>query len=213
MAGFAISGSCMNPAFSSWFGRNSTRTKCKRLAGDLALHLGQRISGSRDAVRRDYLGPLARHLTQPLVDEGGAGVEATIARLDEYGLSREDLFEALPDLQLGDAKVPGLDKLDTKAKTHFTKTYNAGSHTSQALQPQNLVAKKKRKRTDDDGAKAPGEDDDYVDDDDDDDEEEEDLSKLMKKKKKAPAKRKAPAKKPAAAKKAKAAPKAKSPFG
>ncbi|KAH8047985.1 DNA clamp loader protein [Aureococcus anophagefferens] len=140
---------------------------------------------------------LAKYVTRPLVDDGAAGVAETIARLDEYGLSKDDLFETLPDLQLGGAKVPGLDALDTKAKTHFTKTYNAGTHGSQALQPQNLVAKKKKRKADDDARRAH-DDDDYVDDDD--DEEDLDVSMFSKKKKKAPAK-KAPAKKAPAARK------------
>ena len=197
-AGVLVDGSCMAPQFSAWFGKNSTTKKSKRQCGELALHLGSRISGTRDAVRRDYLPMLAKYVTRPLVDGGAAGVAETIARLDEYGLSKDDLFETLPDLQLGGAKVPGLDALDTKAKTHFTKTYNAGTHGSQALQPQNLVAKKKKRKADDDAPGVARDDDDYLDDDD--DEEDLDVSMFSKKKKKAPAKKAPAARKPAAKK-------------
>ena len=122
-AGVIVGGACLNPAFPAWFGKNSTTTKSKRLAGELALHLGARISGGRDAVRRDYLGMLTKYVTAPLA---GGDVEETIRRLDVYGLSRDDLFETLPDLALrvgGVKEKTAIDALDTKAKTHFTKTY------------------------------------------------------------------------------------------
>ena len=60
--GIDLRGRCMNPMFPRWFGKNSTRTKNLRLCGELAFHLGNRVSAARDAVRLEYLGAFV-HVT------------------------------------------------------------------------------------------------------------------------------------------------------
>lgn len=45
------------------------------------------------AVRLSYLHFLKTVLTKPLRDEGADGAPACVALLEEYGLSRDDLFE------------------------------------------------------------------------------------------------------------------------
>eukprot|EP00616_Rhizochromulina_sp_CCMP1243_P009043 CAMPEP_0118991158 /NCGR_PEP_ID=MMETSP1173-20130426/51167_1 /TAXON_ID=1034831 /ORGANISM="Rhizochromulina marina cf, Strain CCMP1243" /LENGTH=421 /DNA_ID=CAMNT_0006942269 /DNA_START=28 /DNA_END=1293 /DNA_ORIENTATION=+ len=120
------------PKFPEWLGKNSTGNKRRRLLGDLAMHLSSAVSGGQEAVRLNYAPVLRRRLVSPLLQKGAEGVQETIAMLDEYGMSREDLFETLPELQL-----PGygedLDKIDSKTKSAFTRKYNQGVHRSQAI--------------------------------------------------------------------------------
>ena len=55
-----------------------------------------------------YVAPLRSALLTPLVEKGAdGGVEETIALLDEYGLSRDDLFETLAELRLDMGKAGG----------------------------------------------------------------------------------------------------------
>ncbi len=188
--GATVGGFCMNPQFSQWFGKNSTTQKNRRQCADLSYRLGHRVSAGREAVRRDYLGPLLRHVSAPLL---GGDASGTIERLDAYGLSRDDLMETLPDLELHDKDKPKpFASLDAKAKSAFTRAYNSVGHSAQGLQPASMVVKKKRKKSSADAMQA---DDDYVSEE---DEEEVDVSQLFAKKK-----RKAPSKKPAARKKKK----------
>ena len=189
--GATVGGFCMNPQFSQWFGKNSTTQKNRRQCADLSYRLGHRVSAGREAVRRDYLGPLLRHVSAPLL---GGDASGTIERLDAYGLSRDDLMETLPDLELHDKDKPKLfASLDAKAKSAFTRAYNSVGHSAQGLQPASMVVKKKRKKSSTDNMQV--DDDDYVSEE---DEEEVDVSQLFAKKK-----RKAPSKKPAARKKKK----------
>jgi len=185
--GVLCGGTCMNPQFSAWFGKNSTTGKNRRACADLSYRLGHRVSAGREAVRRDYLGPLLRHVAAPLLAGDPPG---TIARLDAYGLSRDDLLETLPDLELVDKDKPRpklFAALDIKAKAAFTRAYNAVGHSAQGLQPANLTVKKKKSTK---GGEDLGSEE---------EEEEVDVSQLFaKKKRKAPAK-----KKPAARKKKK----------
>jgi Replication factor RFC1 C terminal domain len=62
--------------------------------------LTSRVTADRSAVRLDYLPALSRVLTAPLRRDGVAGVEETIAMLDEYGLSRTDLMESMAEFNL-----------------------------------------------------------------------------------------------------------------
>ncbi|KAJ8609750.1 hypothetical protein CTAYLR_009246 [Chrysophaeum taylorii] len=160
-AGVEINGMCVNPNFPSWFGKNSTTGKNYRLCSELATHLSSKISAARAAIRLDYLHSLLEYCGGPVLN---GDVETTISRLDDYGLSRDDLLESMCDLSLsGFAK--SLKSLDAKAKTAFTKEYNKGRHTSQALNDQQVAVVKKKKRTefeddDDDPDDDPDDDDD-----------------------------------------------------
>jgi Replication factor RFC1 C terminal domain len=60
-------------------------------------HMNARVTGDRNAIRLNYMPVLARTLTAPLRTSGVEGVPAATALLDEYGLSRDDLFESLGD--------------------------------------------------------------------------------------------------------------------
>lgn len=158
--GVDIHGSCLNPSFPAWFGRNSTTAKNKRLCSELSTHLAKHVSGGRDAIRLDYLGAIFRYVASPLVESEDAAT--TIERLDEYGLSRDDLFEAMPDILFDDDYVKKFKAaLTTKTKTAFTKLYNSTTHTSQALAADQMVTRKrKRPAASSSGGTGEGDDDD-----------------------------------------------------
>ena len=178
--GVLADGSCMNPTFPAWFGKNSSAGKHKRLADEFAVHVSHRTSGTRDSIRLEYMETIRKYVSAPLLRDGVAGVEETIRRLDEYGLSRDDLLDTLHEFALMKDDEPGVDNLDTKTKSAFTRAYNGTTHSSQSLY-QSVASKKKRakNRTDDD-------------DEDDDDEvnEEEEIAKIFAKNKRPPAKSK-----------------------
>ena len=53
IGGFAR-GSCGFPAFPEWLGKNSSRNKKRRLLGELAMHLGDAVSGGQESIRLSY---------------------------------------------------------------------------------------------------------------------------------------------------------------
>lgn len=58
------------------------------------------------AVRLSYLHFLKTVLTQPLRDEGADGAPACVALLEEYGLSRDDLFEVRAERTAATRMIP-----------------------------------------------------------------------------------------------------------
>jgi replication factor C subunit 1 len=101
-----------------------------------------------------------------------------IELMDDYGLDRDDVFENLDEFKM-DKGEKLADVLDSKAKAAFTREYNKGKHTSQALvQEQGAPTKTKRKGT---TASTDPDDPDAIDDDfaeEEDGEEDEDMEKL-----------------------------------
>ena len=97
-------------------------------------------------------------------DKDGGGAAKCIEFLDQYGLSRDDFLENLRELQFvaPDARPGGAldlrdqyEALESKSKAAFTRMYNAGSHTSQALVSQQAATTGKKRR-----AGGGGDDDD-----------------------------------------------------
>jgi len=92
-AGSHARGSAGFPSFPEWLGKNSSRGKKKRLVAELAMHLGERVSGGVEAVRLSYATALRDALLAPLLSDAAvsagvdgdapSGVDATIAMLDE----------------------------------------------------------------------------------------------------------------------------------
>ncbi|CAM9762324.1 unnamed protein product [Discosporangium mesarthrocarpum] len=132
-------GSLGYPDFPKWLGNYSRANKQQRLLSELTMHLNSKISGGPEAVRLSYVPFLKAALARPLVNNGVDGVEECVALLEEYGLSRDDLFEVLPELQLhvkaGVRATPAdmFGLIDSKTKTALTRSYNAKTHKSQAL--------------------------------------------------------------------------------
>ncbi|CAM9762731.1 unnamed protein product, partial [Ectocarpus sp. 4 AP-2014] len=144
-------GSLGFPEFPKWLGNYSRENKRRRLLGELSTHLNASVSGGTEAVRLSYIHFLKRLLTQPLREEGVAGAPACVNLLEEYGLSRDDLFEVLPEFVLSGKgmKRPPLDvfgSLDSKTRSAVTRCYNAQAHKSQALAVALQAPKKAKKR-------------------------------------------------------------------
>ena len=135
--------------------------------------------------------PRDQALLDAILKRGPEGVDEAIEMLDYYGMSREDLFDSLHELQMPNLpKYRGLftDKfaaLTSQMKSNFTRKYNKQAHMAQHLVAEQSVGKGKRgkKRA----AVDAGEDDE-------DEEEMDDADAIAQFKSKK--KRKAPAKKP-----------------
>jgi replication factor C subunit 1 len=136
------------PEFTTWLGRNSTRGKKIRLLSEIAHHMNYHISGGPTEMRLSYLPVLrSRLLTLLQSSSGDGGVEEAIALMDEYGLDRDDVFENLDEFSMDDSpQAPNFQKLDSKAKAAFTRTYNQRAHKSQALVAEQGAIKSKTKR-------------------------------------------------------------------
>ena len=114
VGGFVRGGVGM-PAFPSWLGKNSSKNKKKRLLAELMMHLSDTVSAGAEDIRMQYLSQLRETLLRPLLEEKSDGVQKTIDMMDEYGLSRDDLFETLSEFGLKGA--PDLfAKIDTKVR-------------------------------------------------------------------------------------------------
>jgi replication factor C subunit 1 len=124
-------------------GKNSSQGKRARLLAELGLHMASRISGGRESIRLDYLDPLRNTLFLPLLkaSSGDASmppltaVQASMATLDYYGLTKEDMMDTMTEVTFdGLQGVPDLLKsVDSKLKAAFTREYNKGAHTRQSL--------------------------------------------------------------------------------
>jgi len=130
--------------FPQWLGKNSKRLKHKRWMSDLSqkLRCGSGVGGMRldyaDALQQIVCGKLA--MDKP-------DIKGAIQMLDDMGLTRDDLMEAIGDVVLGGVEIP------TKVKTAFTREYNK-THTSvgRVKKGKNVIV------VDDDGGKDEGED-------------------------------------------------------
>jgi replication factor C subunit 1 len=172
------------PEFSAWMGKNSSRGKKERLLNELHYHMNFKISGDSQGLRESYLPVLRQHFFSFFKSDAASTSDA-IALMDEYGLSREDVFEKLDEFKMG-KDIPSFSDLDSKQKGAFTREYNKGSHKSQALVTEQGGAPPKKKK----GGKRERDpaDLDAIDEDGDDEEsdvdDEEDLKKLQEKFKK-----------------------------
>ncbi|CAM9482846.1 unnamed protein product [Chrysoparadoxa australica] len=146
-----------NATFPEWFGKNSTTGKRKRLLAELSTHLMWRVSSNRETLRQTYIPALRERLLRPLIESQVQGVEETVDLLDEYGLSRDDLVDVLPEFVLQDGNPDHIKSLSTATKTALTKEYNSRPHTSAALVQAMSAPKKKRKAAVDVDEAAEGE--------------------------------------------------------
>ncbi|CAK9435385.1 uncharacterized protein LODBEIA_P01120 [Lodderomyces beijingensis] len=182
--------------FSSWLGQNSKQMKYQRMLQELQYHTRIRTSTTKQELRLDYMTPLWEKLNAPIKKLGEAGIDETIATLDEYYLTKED-FDNIADM----LREP--INLDTKAKTAFTRKYNSATHPTVIYKTGNSLTSGGKR------AAAPKVDyEDVVDDDMEDvadDNEEEDSDKIDTKKDKL-IKQKASTTKRSATSKAKGAP-------
>eukprot|EP00941_MAST-03F_sp_MAST-3F-sp1_P003135 g3135.t1 len=116
--------------FPSWFGKNSKRTKHRRLLAEMATHVNSVAKCNAVRLRMDYFETMRVKILMPLFFKKQDGVLDCLALMQEYGLSREDVFEAMQEIHLC---TPGsgvkssqkiFEQLDTKTKRAFTSMYN-----------------------------------------------------------------------------------------
>lgn len=146
--GQPIAGFQAFPAFPAWLGKYSTTNKTARLVRELVQHTSLSVGQGFTAMRLDYAPYLRTQLLQPLLAQGKEGVEQVLARLQHYGLTREDMMETLREMQfkgLDPAAADPFDRVDTATKTALTKAYNSSAHMSQTAVPE-LGSVKKGKR-------------------------------------------------------------------
>jgi len=141
------------PTFPGWLGKNSTKNKKHRLTNEIVHHTALSIGQGFLPIRLEYVPYLREQLLRPLLMHGADGAGKVVQLLDEYGLSREDFFDSLKDLQFtSSVRGPGeeslkdrYDDVDSKTKAALTRFYNAMGHTSQALVGEQGAGKKSRK--------------------------------------------------------------------
>ena len=184
------------PEFTAWMGKNSSKGKKMRLMNEIHHHMNYRVSGNSQDIRECYLPVLRERIMNNMLSGEDGATKDTIALMDEYGLSREDVMEKLDEFRI----VATTDKtskndrgitmtfadLDSKQKASFTREYNKGSHKSQALVTEELekAVGGKKKQLKKQKERDPGDidaiDEDGGDEDSDDDvDEEEELKKLQ----------------------------------
>lgn len=134
------------PEFTTWLGRNSSRNKKLRLLGELGHHMNYRVSGGTSEIRLSYLPVLRDRFLTLLTNEEtqGGSLSDAIELMDEYGLDRDDIFEKLDEFKM-DSSIHTFAKMDSKTKAAFTRTYNAGTHRSQALVAEQGAGKKAKR--------------------------------------------------------------------
>lgn len=160
-AGSYVRGFQPMPSFPSWLGKNSTRTKKRRLTQEIVMHTALSIGQGFSPIRLDYI-PYLRDILLHILLTKEDGVDEAIQFFDAVGISKDDFSETFRDLQFtcDDKKLQAsladrYDKIDTKLKTALTKAYNNGNHRSQALVAMQGF-KKKRGGTGADDAEVEG---------------------------------------------------------
>ncbi|EOD33929.1 putative clamp loader replication factor C subunit 1 [Emiliania huxleyi CCMP1516] len=125
---FAAGGITSQARFPAFLGRFSTANKRQRLLRECASHMQAQASASKAEVRCSYVPALRSALVRPLKTSGSDGIEATLALLDEYSLTKDD-YDALVELQLalGDKKEG--EDLPSAVKSALTRAYNKSHRT------------------------------------------------------------------------------------
>ena len=120
------------PEFTAWMGKNSTKGKKLRILQELHHHMNYKVGGGTGALRESYLPVMRQRFMTLLRDKDDSAMKIAIELMDDYGLSRDDVLEKLDEFNLSKDEKSFAD-LDSKQKAAFTREYNQGSHTSQAL--------------------------------------------------------------------------------
>jgi replication factor C subunit 1 len=158
--GFKTRGRVGRCEFPETLGKMSTMGKRRRLLSEFVVHTGMRTLSSTNSMRLDYLLPLREHCMRPLSTlRTVEGAKQSVALLKEYGFTRDDAFENLPEFGLGNKKGGDLfsgrgPSLESKVKSAFTRHFNstgkvsAGQLATMSKQADRdkLLIKQKKKR-------------------------------------------------------------------
>lgn len=124
------------PEFTTLLGRYSSHGKKIRLLSELAHHMNFRVSGGTSEIRLSYLPVLRDRFLSLFINEksNSESISDAISLMDEYGLDRGDVFEKLDEFHIeSNSTGAAFTKIDSKMKAAFTRAYNQGIHSSQAL--------------------------------------------------------------------------------
>ncbi|XP_022906012.2 replication factor C subunit 1 [Onthophagus taurus] len=109
--------------FPGWLGKNSARSKHRRLITELQSHMRTSISGSRNDVNLDYSYFIRNKIIKPLIKNGNEGVNDSVAVMNTYNLLREDLSNLIHVTSWSKQSDP-MAMVDSKVKAAFTRAYN-----------------------------------------------------------------------------------------
>lgn len=100
-----------------------------------------RASGDRHEIRQQYLPLLWYRLIKDLEQNGKDQVEMVIDLMDSYYLTKDD-WDAIMELGVGPMNMESI-KIDTQAKSAFTRIYNQKSHPLPFMKASNVLAPRK----------------------------------------------------------------------
>ncbi|KAK8165626.1 replication factor RFC1 C terminal domain-containing protein [Phyllosticta citrichinensis] len=133
-------------AFPSWLGKNSNQGKLMRMIKEIQGHMRLRTSADRNQIRQQYVPVLWQELVKKLEQEGKEAVPEIIELMDSYFLTKDD-WDAIAELGVGPMDYEKM-KIETQAKSTFTRLYNQQSHPLPFMKASNVVAPKGRSKTD-----------------------------------------------------------------
>ncbi|KAL9131203.1 MAG: hypothetical protein Q9217_000805 [Psora testacea] len=128
--------------FTSWLGNNSKMSKLIRVLKEIQGHMRLRSSGDRHEVRQQYFSFLWYRLVKQLQIEGKEAVPTIIDLMDSYFLTKDD-WDAILELGVGPMDMEAI-KIDTQAKSAFTRTYNHQAHPLPYMKASEVVVPKKK---------------------------------------------------------------------
>lgn len=112
-----------------------------RFLKEIQAHMRLRASGDRHEIRQQYLPVLWYRLVQDLERRGKECVDEVIRLMDSYFLTKDD-WDALLELAVGPMAVESV-KIDSQAKSSFTRLYNQQSHPLPFMKANSIIAPKK----------------------------------------------------------------------
>nr|POE65996.1 replication factor c subunit 1 [Quercus suber] len=127
--------------FTTWLGNNSKYGKLMRFVKDIQGHMRLRVSADRYEVRQTYLPLLFEKLIRRLETEGKDAVPEIIELMDSYFLTKDD-WDAILELGVGASDSERI-KIETQAKSTFTRIYNQQSHPLPFIKSSQVVAPKR----------------------------------------------------------------------
>ena len=116
--------------------------KLIRYVKEIQGHMRLRSSGDRHEIRQQYFSLLWYRLIKQLQTEGKEAVPAMIDLMDSYYLTKDD-WDAMFELGIGPMDMDGM-KIDSQAKSTFTRVYNQQAHPLPYMKASQIVAPKKK---------------------------------------------------------------------
>ncbi|KAF2666773.1 DNA replication factor C, large subunit [Microthyrium microscopicum] len=138
-----ISGSLAygSTGFTSWLGNFSKQNKLTRMVREIQGHMRLRSSADRYEVRQSYMPMFWTLMPKRLMIEGKEAAGKVIDLMDSYYLTKDD-YDAIQELGLGRMDEKHL-KIETAAKSAFTRVYNSQSHPLPFMKASQVFAPKK----------------------------------------------------------------------